>query len=106
MTVRDSWNGWSQKTPESALPEIEQPEDPSQVAMTVTCFGQPAEAQSSLPEVISSWNDTHATWHMCVGIMPKCNRDTASPMAFLVELLATAVVLNGSSGICGHRAHC
>ena len=48
VTVKESWKGWSQNTPDSALPEMAQPEQPSLLATTVTCLGQPtATAESS-----------------------------------------------------------
>lgn len=49
VTVRVSWKCWPQKIPPRALPEIAQPEGPSLVATTVTCFGQPACMNATLP---------------------------------------------------------
>ena len=60
VTVRESWKGWSQKMPESALPEIAQPEHPSLLATTVTCFGQPA---GNAWHPLDLQGMLHVSWH-------------------------------------------
>ena len=47
MTVRDSWKGTLQKTPDSALPMMRQPLAPSVLAATVTWRGHPAHNLTS-----------------------------------------------------------